>query len=99
MIAHHGLACALQVKKEQPMDHARAMHLFNCLQDGQVLLLRAPVSGNVFSLQRVWNDYSLPSYTISQNGKPVPDYVGLILGKNRVMDWLLGLEEVNHDVQ
>jgi len=81
------------------MDHARAMHLFGCLQDGQVLLLRAPDSETVFSLQRAWNDYSLPAYTVFQDGKPVPGYVGIILSKNRVIDWLLDLEEVNHDVQ
>jgi len=76
------------------MDRSTAMHLFNCLQGGQTCLLRSPVSGAVFSLSREWNSYGLPTYTVSQNGKPVPGYVGIILDTNRVIDWLLDLEEV-----
>ena len=80
------------------MDQTQAMRLFGCLHDGQVCLLHAPASGVVFSLQREWNAYGLPAYTVLQDGQPVPGHCGLILGKQQVIDWLLGLEEVNHDV-
>lgn len=77
------------------MDSSRASHLFNRLREGQVCLLHAPASGAIFALKREWNVFGLPAYTVIQNGQPVPGHVGLLLGKEQVIDWLLSLEETN----